>query len=111
MKILACLLAFTLPLAALPPALEGRVVKGELSTFVIAPERIVWTSSEGVKNADHLLLPKPGQAMLTEQVAPLRSRAGCRTCHRLRRPTHRLSRTLHAHDGKQGHAIGPDPFR
>jgi len=71
MKILACLIASALPLSALPPALEGQAVKSELSSFSLSPKRIVWTSGEGVKNADHLLLPKPGQTMLSEQVAPL----------------------------------------
>jgi hypothetical protein len=72
MKILACLIALALPLSALPPGLEGRAVKSEMSSFVLPPTRIVWTTEKGVHHAGHLLLPKPGQPMLSEAVEPLR---------------------------------------
>lgn len=72
MKILACLIALALPLSALPPDLDGRAVKSELTSFFLPPTRVVWTTEKGVHHADHLLLPKPGQAMLSEAVEPLR---------------------------------------
>ena len=36
----------------------------------LPPTRIVWQSDAGVTNADNLLLPKPGQAVLKESVPP-----------------------------------------
>lgn len=59
------------PLRALPPALEAVATKSALTSFVIQPTRIVWTSAQGVENAKNLLKPHSGQAVLREPVPPL----------------------------------------
>ncbi len=41
----------------------------------LPPTRVLWTSGEGVKNADGLLGRKPGQAVLSEPVPPLELRS------------------------------------
>ncbi len=58
-------------LAATPagPGLE-RAQKSPLSSFVVAPTRLVWQSATGVKNPQSLLKAKPGQAVLKEPVPP-----------------------------------------
>ncbi len=56
---------------ALPPMLDGKAVKSPLSNFVVQPERIVWTSGDGVANAENLLKPHSGQAVLKEPMPPL----------------------------------------
>ena len=53
-------------------------VKSGLSTYFIAPVRVVWTSATGVRNADGLLAPAPGQALLGQVREPLILRAGRR---------------------------------
>ena len=56
---------------ALPPALEGVARKSPLTSFVIQPTRIVWSSDQGVENAKNLLKPHAGQALLNEPLPPL----------------------------------------
>ena len=58
------------PLAqAIPPGLE-RAEPLPLSTFFIAPTRVVWQSDTGVRNAGSLLKPHAGQAVLKEPQPP-----------------------------------------
>lgn len=52
-----------------PPGLEG-AERSPLSTFHVAPTRIVWQSEAGVKNAGSLLKPHAGQAVLNEPQPP-----------------------------------------
>ncbi|MEX1049520.1 MAG: alpha-L-rhamnosidase C-terminal domain-containing protein [Akkermansiaceae bacterium] len=61
---------------ALPPALESVAQKSELSSFIIPPTRIVWTSETGVEHADNLLKPKSGQVVLAEPVPPMTLKPG-----------------------------------
>jgi len=72
----SCLLA-TLLFAAVPgrpaappapAALPGE--RSPLSTFYVAPTRLVWQSEAGVQHADSLLAPHPGQAALQEARPP-----------------------------------------
>ena len=63
--------AFPGPAGALPAALEGVAAKSPLSSFVIQPTRVVWTSDQGVENAANLLKPHSGQAVLSEPVPPV----------------------------------------
>lgn len=56
---------------ALPPALDPVVKKSALSTFIIPPTKVVWTSETGVENAENLLKPKSGQVVLVEPLPPL----------------------------------------
>lgn len=54
-------------------AAEARSTTGErspLATFYIAPTRVVWQSENGVRNADSLLKPHAGQAVLKEPQLP-----------------------------------------
>jgi hypothetical protein len=51
---------------ALPPQLEGKVKASELSFFRVDPQRVVWTSGDGVKNPERLLSVERGQAVLKE---------------------------------------------
>lgn len=44
--------------------------RSPLSTFHIAPKRVVWQSDSGVTNPKALLAKKPGQAVLKEPVPP-----------------------------------------
>jgi alpha-L-rhamnosidase len=53
------------------PDLVSRSEKSPLSSFILPPVRVVWTSGEGVVNADKLLVAKPGQAVLKDPVPPL----------------------------------------
>lgn len=64
------------PAGALPPAVAKLAAPSPLSTFVIQPQRIVWTSGQGVENAANLLKPHSGQAVLVEPVPPLILRPG-----------------------------------
>ena len=45
--------------------------KSALTSFVIQPKRVVWTSGEGVSNSANLLKPHSGQAVLIEPVPPM----------------------------------------
>ena len=67
--LIAALLAvpFSSRVAAQPPTAE----KSPLTSFVVQPKRIVWTSSQGVLNSENLLKPRSGQAVLKDPVAPL----------------------------------------
>ncbi len=44
--------------------------KSPLSSFYIAPTRVLWKSDTGVHHADNLLAPKPGQSVLKEPQPP-----------------------------------------
>jgi hypothetical protein len=50
--------------------------KSELATFFLPPTRIVWASENGVKNADTLLKPAPGQTTLNDPHPPTTLTAG-----------------------------------
>ena len=69
--IAAATLAAASPCGALPPALEEVVVKSPLTSFVVQPKRVVWSSDAGVENAASLLTPKSGQAVLKEPAPSL----------------------------------------
>jgi alpha-L-rhamnosidase len=45
--------------------------KGPLTSFVVSPKRIVWTSGKEVLNSENLLKPHNGQAVLVEPTPPL----------------------------------------
>jgi len=74
MKSIPILALCALPMlacAAQPPTpgLE-RAERSPLSTFFIAPTRVVWQSDAGVQNAASLLKPHAGQAVLKEPQPP-----------------------------------------
>lgn len=69
--IAAIALAATIPCAALPPDLTSIAEKSPLTSFVIQPQRVVWSSDTGVENSANLLKPKSGQAVLKEPEPPL----------------------------------------
>ena len=48
-----------------PPGVE-RAERSPISSFFIAPTRVVWQSDTGVRNADSLLQPRAGQPVLEE---------------------------------------------
>jgi hypothetical protein len=71
-KLALCLSACVLmmpSLSAAPPSLD-QAERSPLSTFYLAPTRIVWTSAAGVQNAGSLLKPHAGQAVLKEPQPP-----------------------------------------
>jgi hypothetical protein len=74
MKPLILLLALTclLPAQGIPASAE----KSELSHHFIPPTRIVWQTEKGVKHAENLLKPAPGQATLINPVEPAVLEAG-----------------------------------
>ncbi len=51
------------------PAVSG-AEKSPLTSCFIAPTRVLWKSDEGVKHAENLLAPKPGQTVLKEPQPP-----------------------------------------
>jgi alpha-L-rhamnosidase len=57
--------------SALPPPLDSVATKSDLSSWIIQPKKIVWTSERGVENAANLLGPKSGQVVLSEPLPPL----------------------------------------
>jgi hypothetical protein len=59
------------PASAQLPEHVARAEKSALSSYFLPPVRVVWTSGEGVANADKLLEPKPGQAVLKDPAPPL----------------------------------------
>jgi len=59
------------PCRALPPSLEPLAKKSALTSYIIQPKRIVWTSGKDVGNSENLLKPHSGQAVLIEPVPPL----------------------------------------
>ncbi len=67
-RLTVCLFA-TLP--AQVPDLVAKSEKSALSSFFLPPTRVVLASPDGVANADALLGPKPGQAVLKDPVPPL----------------------------------------
>jgi alpha-L-rhamnosidase len=46
------------------PGLDA--ARSAVSTFVVPPVRVVWTSPQGVSNAEGLLAPRPGQPVLSD---------------------------------------------
>ena len=70
-SLLAGVLALSPTVSALPPAIEAVAQKSPLTSFVVQPKRVVWTSEAGVQNSDNLLKPKSGQAVLKEPSPPL----------------------------------------
>ncbi len=67
------LLAVSALAAEVPPAVAGlgaRVEPSPLKSYFVEPARIVWKSGAGVKNADSLLKPHAGQAVLKEPAPP-----------------------------------------
>ncbi len=64
----AAALAVVLPAQALPEAIGE---KSPLSSFIVQPKRVVWTSGEAVSHSENLLKPHSGQAVLVEPVPPL----------------------------------------
>ena len=58
----------------LPPGIPSGVSRSAeaspLRSWFLPPVRIVWQSESGVRNADSLLQPKPGQAVLKEPAPP-----------------------------------------
>jgi hypothetical protein len=74
--ILACALLLATSLHALPPVLPENTGKSPLSSFIIPPARIVWTSGDGIANSENLLKPHSGQAVLKEPAPPLIMKPG-----------------------------------
>ena len=70
LAVLALAVSTTLTHGA-PPALES-AEKSPLSTFFVAPTRLVWQSEGGVQNAGSLLKAHAGQAVLKEPQPPCR---------------------------------------
>jgi alpha-L-rhamnosidase len=64
-------LAAPLPCGALPADVAEIAEKSALTSFIIQPKRIVWTSEKGVTNSQNLLKPHSGQAVLIEPLPPL----------------------------------------
>ena len=63
---------FSASAAATAPLLGlDRAERSPITSFFIAPTRIVWQSPHGVKNAAALLQPHAGQAVLSEPQPPL----------------------------------------
>jgi alpha-L-rhamnosidase len=60
-----------LPALALPPDIAAVAKKSALTSFVVQPKRVVWTSGSGVENSANLLTPRSGQAVLSEALPPL----------------------------------------
>lgn len=67
---------FSATVMASPPEVAVATTKSPLTTFVVQPQRIVWTSDGGVTYADHLLQPKNGQAVLVEPTQPVQLQPG-----------------------------------
>lgn len=59
------------PSLALPPSVLKNAEKSPLSSFVVQPTRIVWTTEAGVENAGNLLKPHSGQVVLEEPAPPV----------------------------------------
>jgi hypothetical protein len=60
----------------LPETLRSSATPAPLRLFFIAPKRLLWKSGPGVENAENLLKPKPGQALLAEPAPPCKLTAG-----------------------------------
>lgn len=68
LTVLALAASATRPCAA-PPGLD-LAERSPLSTWFVAPTRVVWQSEAGTRNAGSLLRPHAGQAVLKEPQAP-----------------------------------------
>jgi alpha-L-rhamnosidase len=62
--------ALHLPCPPIAAASLDPAGKSPLSTFYIAPTRVVWQSENGARNAESLLKPHAGQAVLKEPQPP-----------------------------------------
>jgi hypothetical protein len=58
------------PNLPIPAAVQTKLAGSPLASYFLPPVRIVWQSDSGVANADSLLKPKPGQAVLKEPSPP-----------------------------------------
>ena len=56
---------------ALPAELAALAQKSALTSYLIAPQRIVWQTAQGIENSENLLKPHSGQAVLVEPLPPL----------------------------------------
>jgi alpha-L-rhamnosidase len=70
-SLLTCLPFMNAGAAPVPVAELQGAERSPLTTFFIAPKRIVWQSDVGITNANSLLTPKPGQALLAEPAPPV----------------------------------------
>ncbi|MCC6232966.1 MAG: alpha-L-rhamnosidase [Verrucomicrobiales bacterium] len=61
--------------SAIPAPIAANAEASPMRHHFLPPTRVLWTSGEGVKNADGLLGRKPGQAVLSEPVPPLELRS------------------------------------
>ncbi|MFK7851513.1 MAG: alpha-L-rhamnosidase C-terminal domain-containing protein [Akkermansiaceae bacterium] len=71
LQICSFFLAFSTLGKALPPSLDNVAEKSPLTNFIVQPTRIVWTSKQGVKNAEKVLQAHSGQAVLKEPSPPM----------------------------------------
>jgi hypothetical protein len=58
--------------AGIPPDIAQHAESSPLRQHFLPPTRIVWKSESGVENAESLLAPKAGQAVLSEPAPPCR---------------------------------------
>lgn len=56
--------------SGIPPEVSRGAEASPLRSWFLPPVRILWQSETGVQNADNLLQPKPGQAVLKEALPP-----------------------------------------
>jgi hypothetical protein len=68
--LVAFTLVFALPETYAAEANSPSVERSPLATFYVAPTRVLWQSTNGVKNTASLLLPHAGQAVLKEPQPP-----------------------------------------
>ena len=68
-SVIALLASTFLLQAAPPPAVEG-ASRSPISTFFVQPVRLVWQSTNGIRQAGSLLKPHAGQAVLSEPQPP-----------------------------------------
>ena len=64
-------LAVAFACQALPAELAALAQKSALTSYLIAPQRIVWQTAQGIENSENLLKPHSGQAVLVEPLPPL----------------------------------------
>ncbi len=64
-------LAVAFACQALPAELAALAQKSALTSYLIAPQRIVWQTAQGIENSENLPKPHSGQAVLVEPLPPL----------------------------------------
>ena len=64
-------LAVAFACQARPAELAALAQKSALTSYLIAPQRIVWQTAQGIENSENLLKPHSGQAVLVEPLPPL----------------------------------------